>query len=87
MHTFILRANDPRFEVYPVDPVREDDVVSLGFRWRYRAGDGSVSAKAEKYWPKRDAAHRAIDDFKRETGIGWDQQGDPFDPPILDVDE
>lgn len=52
--------NDPRFEVYPRNPLHEEDVIAPGFGWRFRAANGKISAIGGEGFTRREDAHRAI---------------------------
>lgn len=102
-------ANDPRFEVFPEHQIvrggeaehpRKGIVQTPArveptgeFAWRFRAGDGKISATGGEGFTRRADAHRAVNDFcaAMEGLIFESQDGSPptIAPviSIIDVDE
>lgn len=53
-------ANDPRFEVYPRNPLHEEDVIAPGFGWRFRDSNGRITFIGGEGFTRREDAHRAL---------------------------
>jgi uncharacterized protein YegP (UPF0339 family) len=59
------------------------------FGWRFRAGNGQISAIGGEGFTRREDAHRAVSDFIRaviDDPRDFPSADKPF-PPIIDVDE
>jgi hypothetical protein len=62
------------------------------FGWRFRAGNGQISAVGGEGFTRREDARRAVIDFCRALGLAFDGPGRPAEchnviPPVIDVDE
>lgn len=68
-----MMANDPRFEVFPertrsADPEHPEPGGVIGFGWRFRAGNGQISAASGEGFTRREDAHRAVVAFAADVG-------------------
>jgi uncharacterized protein YegP (UPF0339 family) len=82
--------NEPRFEVYKRKVNAAGDEHKYGgylggFGWRSRAANGQITAIGGEGFTRREDAHRAVEDFRRE--LGEEDYAEWVPPDILDVDE
>lgn len=80
-------ANEPRFEVYPYKGNESPTLPPHDqFGWRFRAGNGQITATGGEGYTRREDVDRAIHDFLDAVdpeGAGTDRTH----APIIDVDD
>lgn len=73
-------SGDGHFELYP-ERDQETREKTGAYRWRFRAGNGKITADGSEAYTDRGGANRAVHDHVSAVA------GVEPHPPILDVDD
>lgn len=87
--------NDPRFEVYlqrhkaSMEAVTDGEMPGAGgYGWRFRAGNGQISAIGGEGFTRREDAHRAVRQFLTAVAdVIEDFEAPVIEAPVVDVNE